>query len=355
MSGFALDFSLTRRSPGDTGFRLRVRLETGGGITVVSGPSGAGKSSLLLSILGALRPEAGRIAVSDRTLFDASDGIDRRICDRGLGMVFQEGALFPHMTSLQNVLFAARGDDRQATALGLLDRVGAGSLRDRYPHQLSGGQRQRVAFARALAAHPRALLLDEPFSALDRAARKRLADLLLELRDETRIPFLHVTHDLAEALQLADRLILLDAGRVVADGDAGDVLAAPGTGPAHDNLFLADVVRHHPEAGYTEIHVDGVSMFCGLLDRDRGTRGVFSLGSREPLIAAAPPGPTSARNVVEGTIRSVEADGSGVLVVVETPHPLRVSVTPAAIDELGLSVGRRVYLLIKASALRCLT
>jgi molybdate transport system ATP-binding protein len=355
MSGFALDFSVTRRTTDADGFRVEAHVETHAGITVVSGPSGAGKSTLLLAILGALRPDRGRIALADCTLFDSANGVNLRVRDRRLGMVFQEGALFPHMTVLQNVLFAARGADRQALANRLLDQVGAASWRARFPRELSGGQRQRVVFARALAARPRALLLDEPFSALDRVARARLGDLLLELREEAGIPFLHVTHDLAEALRLADRLILLDGGRVVAEGSAGDVLAVTGSGPAHDNLFLADIVRHHADAGYTEIAIGGVSLYCGLIERDCGHRAVFSLGSREPLLAVAPPGPTSARNVVKGTVRSVESHGAGVLVVVETPHPLSVSVTPSAVAELDLTAGRPVYLLIKAAALRCLT
>ena len=356
MKGFELDFSLTRRVPGATDFRLEAQLETHAGIAVVSGPSGAGKSTLLLSILGALRPDRGRIAVAGRTLFDSAGRIDRSVRDRRVGMVFQQGALFPHMTVLQNVLFAARDADRQARARRLLDQVGAGSWHDRLPGRLSGGQQQRVAFARALAARPRALLLDEPFSAIDRQARTQLAELLLELQAETGVPFLHVTHDPAEALQLANQLILLDAGRVVAEGPAGDVLAGAGAGASpRENLFLAGVVRHDREAGYSEIAVDGLSLFCGLLDRDAGSRAVFSLRSADPLLAVTPPGPTSARNVLEGTVRSVEQDGSGVLVVVETPHPLSVSVTPSAVRELGLAAGKRVYLLIKASALRCLT
>jgi len=356
MSGFALDFSLTRRVPGAADFTLEVALETRDGVAVISGPSGAGKSTLLLAILGDLRPDRGRIAAAGQTLFDSTQGVNEPVRNRRVGMVFQQGALFPHMTVLQNVLFAAQGADRQARARRLLDQVGAGSWHDRMPGRLSGGQQQRVAFARALAARPRALLLDEPFSAIDRRARTRLAELLLDLQAETGVPFLHVTHDPAEALQLANRLILLDAGRVVAEGAAGDVLSAPGAGvPAQENLFLADVVRHHREAGYTEITVHGVSLYCGLLERPPGSRAVFSLRSRDPLLAVAPPGPTSARNVLPGTIRSVEPDGAGVLVVVETPHPLSVSVTPSAVGELGLAAGRQVYLLIKASALRCLT
>jgi len=356
MNGFELDFSLTRSVPGAVDFTLEVGLETCDGIAVVSGPSGAGKSTLLLSILGELRPDRGRIGVAGRTLFDSAAAVNASVRNRRVGMVFQQGALFPHMTVLQNVLFAAQGADRQARARRLLDQVGAGSWHDRLPGGLSGGQQQRVAFARALAAQPRALLLDEPFSAIDRGARTQLAELLLELQAETGVPFLHVTHDLAEALQLADQLILLDAGRVVAEGLAGDVLAGPGAGAAtRENLFLADVVRHHREAGYTEITVDGVSLYCGLLERTPGSRAVFSLRALDPLLAVVRPGPTSARNVLEGTIRSVEPDGAGVLVVVETPHPLSVSVTPSAVGELGLAAGRQVYLLIKASALRCLT
>ncbi len=274
-------------------------------------------------------------------------------------MVFQAFNLYPHMTAMGNVTLALRlamkmsKSEAKERARHALDEVGLNDKIHSYPDQLSGGQQQRVVLARALAAQPRALLLDEPFSAIDREARTQLAELLLELQAETGVPFLHVTHDLAEALQLANQLFLLDAGRVVAKGPAGDVLAA-GT-PTRENLFLAGVVRHHREAGYSEIVVDGLSLFCGLLDRNTGDKAVFSLRSTDPLLAVTPPGPTSARNVVEGTIRSVEPDGSGVLVVVETPHPLSVSVTPSAVGELGLEVGKRVYLLIKASALRCLT
>ena len=146
-------------------------------------------------------------------MFDSQAGVDEPMRSRGVGMVFQHGALFPHMTVLENVAFAAASAD---DAERLLDDVGAGAWHDRHPGQLSGGERQRVALARALAARPRALLLDEPFSALDRDARSRLAALLARLQRETGVPFLHVTHDLAEALHLGDHLIQLDGGRVAA-------------------------------------------------------------------------------------------------------------------------------------------
>ncbi len=355
MNGFELDFSITRRAPGAAGFVLDVKFEIPNGLTVICGPSGSGKSTLLLSILGDLSPDRGRIVAAGRTLFDARKRVDEPVRRRRVGMVLQQGALFPHMTVLQNVLFAARGNDKKASAHQLLEQVGADSWHGRFPGQLSGGQQQRVALARALAARPRALLLDEPFSAIDRGARTRLAELLRDLQSESGVPFVHVTHDLAEALQLANRLVLLEDGKVVDQGDPAEVLAGPGATPSAENLFLGTVMRHHAEAGYSEIAVRGVTLYCALLERDAGTRAVFSLSGRDPLISVARPGPTSARNVLEGTIRSIEPDGPGMLAVVDTPHPLSVSLTRSAVRELGLAAGKRVYLLIKASALRCLT
>lgn len=353
MNGFTIDVTLTRRANGSEPFTLQAGFETPAGITALCGPSGAGKSTLLRSILGDLRPDRGHVAAAGHTVFDAERGVDIPVHRRGIGMVFQRGALFPHMSVAENVRFAA-GD--HGLAMELLERVGAADWGTRRPGDLSGGQRQRVALARALAARPRALLLDEPFSALDRAARTRLGNLLRELQSLTGVPFLHVTHDHGEALHLATHLVLLEAGRVVDRGDPETVLDGPGghreTG---ENLFRAEIVRHDDTAGYSEIARDGIRLFCSRLDREIGTRAVFSLRSRDPLLAVAPPGPTSARNVLAGTIRSIECDGPGRRVTIETPHPLRVSVTPSAVEELELAPGKRVYLLIKASAVRCLT
>jgi len=343
MNGFEVNVAV----PG----RVEAEFVAPAGITVVSGPSGAGKSSLLLSIVGALRPARGRIVAAGKTVFDSSAAVDEPVRSRGVGMVFQHGALFPHMTVLENVAFAAPSGE---AARRLLEAVGAGEWHGRRPAQLSGGERQRVALARALAAKPRALLLDEPFSALDREARSRLAGLLSGLQRETGVPFLHVTHDLAEALHLGDHLVQVDAGRVVRQGAPAELLAGAGRQGA-ENLFRARVLRHHPDAGYTEVELDGTTLYSGLLDRPEGSGVVLSLHGWEPVIAVAPPGPTSARNVLEGTVATIDRDGPGLSVVVETPHPIAVTVTPAAAAELELNPGKRVFLLIKANALRCLT
>ena len=353
MNGFEIDVALVRHSAGAPPFELEAAFDAPPGITVVWGPSGAGKSSLLQAVLGELRPRRGRIAAAGRTLFDSVTGVDEPVRRRGVGMVFQHGALFPHMTVLQNVLFGVVGNDAPAAAHRLLERVGASDLATRRPAALSGGEQQRVALARALAADPRALLLDEPFSALDREARTQLAELLRELQRESGVPFLHVTHNASEALQLGDHVLVLDGGRVASYGGPEEVLAGPATGG--ENLFRATITRHLPESGCSEIDLDGVTLVCGLNEKQPGTRAVFSLASQEPVITVDPPGPTSARNVLAGTIDSVEPEGATLRVVVRTPYPLKVSVTPAAVQELGLRSGKRVYLLVKASALRCLT
>ncbi len=209
-------------------FTLDVELRCPPGITCVMGPSGAGKSTILGVIAGLVLPDAGRIALGDEVWLDRARGIDAPVHARRLAFVFQGLALFPHMSALGNVAYGmsdvARGP-RAARAQALLDRVGVGHLARRRPRTFSGGEAQRVALARALARAPRLMLLDEPFSALDRARRGQLAALIRELVDELGIPMIHVTHSVAEARLLADQVVRIDRGQVVAAGPAAEVLA----------------------------------------------------------------------------------------------------------------------------------
>ena len=188
---------------------------------VLFGPSGAGKSLTLKAIAGLLRPDAGRVQVGDALLFDAARNIDVPAEQRSLGYVFQEYALFPHLTVRQNVAFSARkgwrnpgrdiADADVQRWLATLDLTG---LADRYPDQLSGGQRQRAALARALVSTPRALLLDEPFAALDAPLRRRLRAELVELQARIAIPMLLITHDEEDVAAFADDLVHIEAGRI---------------------------------------------------------------------------------------------------------------------------------------------
>src|SRR5919198_6601628 len=199
-----------------------------GAITALLGPSGSGKSTVLRMIAGLERPDAGRVWVAGEELTDAS------VQDRLLGFVFQHYALFRHMTVRQNVAFglSVRKEPKAATRTRvdeLLDLVHLGPFADRYPHNLSGGQRQRVALARALAPRPRVLLLDEPFGALDARVRQDLRHWLDDLHRELGVTSLLVTHDQEEALELADRVVLMHEGRVEQVGSPDAVYNEPAT------------------------------------------------------------------------------------------------------------------------------
>jgi molybdenum ABC transporter ATP-binding protein len=211
-------------------FHLEARFEAPAGITALFGPSGAGKTLTLRCVAGLTRPVAGRIEVGGRTLFDAGAGTDLPARDRRVGYVFQQYALFPHLSVAGNIaygLHALPRARRRERAAELLEMVGLGGYGERSPTGLSGGQQQRVAIARALAYEPRILLLDEPFAALDAMVRVRLRAELRALHERTRIPMILVSHDLAEVRQLADHLVLFEEGRVLACGELAHVLRAP--------------------------------------------------------------------------------------------------------------------------------
>jgi len=355
MTGFAIDVTLRRSDSVGGGFELRAAFDAPRGVTVVFGSSGAGKSTLLLAILGALRPGCGRVVCCEKVLFDSAGSIDLPIRERRIGMVFQDALLFPHLSAEDNVAFALRGTDRRSRARIWLDRVGAGPLAEAHPSRLSGGERQRVALARCLAADPAALLLDEPFSALDARARESLGALLLELQAETGIPFLHVTHDLGEAMRMGDRLVLLDRGSVIQSGPPAQVVAHPGSMAAAravgtENLFRGTVLSHSRERGCTTVDLGGTRVETTTIDAPTGARVALGLRAEDALVSLEPLHQTSARNVLQGEVESVASGDGAVEVRVVTPVSIRVLVTPASVTELALAPGRKVWLLIKAAA-----
>jgi molybdate transport system ATP-binding protein len=211
-------------------FSLDVAFESTAGVTALFGPSGAGKSLTLRHLAGLERTRAGRIALGERVLFDADAGIRVRPQDRRVGLVFQEYALFPHLTVSANIGYGLAGRsraEREERAEALLRLTGLTGFGDRKPDSLSGGQRQRVALARALAPEPEILLLDEPFSALDFRVRAELRSALRTLQEATGVPMVLVTHSLEDVRSLSQELVLLDGGRVVASGSTSHLLRSP--------------------------------------------------------------------------------------------------------------------------------
>jgi molybdate transport system ATP-binding protein len=218
------------------------------GTTVVIGPNGAGKSSLLLALLGAIRPSRGEIRLGDTVLFCADKKISVPIEDRRLGYVPQRYALFPHMTVATNVAYGIGGDGaaRRDRARQLLGELGVGHLADRRTSRLSGGESQRVALARAMAISPRALLLDEPMAALDAGARRKVRRFLAARLAAFAVPTVVVSHDIDDAVGLGGRIAVLERGRIAQIGDIDELRAAPAT------PFVADFLGAGPNG-------DGVS------------------------------------------------------------------------------------------------
>ena len=298
--------------------RVRADLTTTAGeVLVVIGPNGAGKSTLLRAIAGL---EPGRVHVGDE------DWTDLEVPRRRVGYVFQDQSLFPHLSALDNVAFGprARGASRadaDRAAREWLERFGIGGLADRKPRELSGGQAQRVAIARALATDPDVLLLDEPFSGLDVSVQMALRiELGRHLRDFDGITLL-VTHDAIDALTLADRVLVLDEGRVAQVGPPAEVAAQPRTPHVARLVGLNLVSEGDEQMAFTP---DAV---------------VVSIGE--------PDG--SSRLRWRGTVASVTPHGDAVRLLVHAGPDLLADVTPAAALELGLTPGREVWLSVKAT------
>jgi molybdate transport system ATP-binding protein len=212
------------------GFSLDVEWSAVNGITVLFGHSGAGKSMTLQLLAGLMKPDEGSIHSGGRILFDASRKIDVPAYRRSFGYVFQDLALFPHMTIRENILYGAKGlekNERESRFHTMTDIFHLKGLEKKMPSEISGGQKQRVAFARSLIRRPEALLLDEPFSALDNKVRREMRDYLKDIQRAFQVPIILVTHDVAEAYTLADHIVVYAGGRIARTGSPSDIFRQP--------------------------------------------------------------------------------------------------------------------------------
>ncbi|MCW2831013.1 MAG: molybdenum transporter ATP-binding protein [Aeromicrobium sp.] len=328
---------------------VQATLEVQHGETVaVLGPNGSGKSTMLAAIAGTLRPDAGRADLDGRVLLDSADGTWLPPHLRGTALLAQEPLLFPHLSALDNVAFGPRSTglgrrDSRDVARRWLDEVGALELADRRPALLSGGQAQRVAVARALAAEPALLLLDEPMAALDVTVVPAIRHVLKRvLRGRTAII---VTHDVLDALLLADRVVIMDGGRVVEAGSTRDVLARPRSTFAAGIAGL-NLVRGHVESqavrGSSGLLVAGLLSETGVPD---GAAAVAVFSPSAVSVHVDRPG-GSPRNVIAATVRELEPHGSQVRVQTDE---ISADVTAPVVAELDLMPGTHLFLAVKAS------
>src|SRR5271156_1335196 len=216
--------------PDSAGFSLDLEFQAAAGVTVLFGPSGSGKTLVLDAIAGFVRPDEGRILLDDDLLFDGAAGVHLPPQARNCGYVFQNYALFPHMTLRENLVFAAERRprlERHRRVHEMIERFRLGDAAGRRPHELSGGQRQRCSIARALIGEPKLLLLDEPAQGLDAPLRAEFYDMLRQVRSDFKTPALLVTHDIEECFELADEMLILRAGRIVQTGTPRGIIDQP--------------------------------------------------------------------------------------------------------------------------------
>jgi molybdate transport system ATP-binding protein len=328
---------------------LDVRLGAAPGeVVAVLGPNGAGKTTLLRALAGLIPLDGGRITLAGTTLEDPAAGVRLPPQARGIGVVFQDLLLFPHLSALDNVAFGlrTRGVARAAArdrAAVWLDRVRLADHAGHRPHALSGGQAQRVALARALAADPHLLLLDEPMAALDIGARRAIRRQLRQHLDAFEGPCLLVTHEPLEAIALADRLVIVEEGRVVQDGAAAEVALRPRSD------WVAGLVGLNLYRGVAAGHQVRLESGSTLATDQEADGDVFAVINPR-AVALHPQQPAgSPRNTWRGTVDALDLDRDHVRVHVAGHVPIVAQITPAALAELALAEGSPVWVAVKAS------
>lgn len=336
------------------GFVLDVAFEAPPGVTVLFGPSGSGKSTVLNAVAGLLRPDAGRILAGPAVLTDTARGIHIPAHRRRLGVIFQDGRLFPHLSVRQNLRYGRWFAPRGAPAMpegAVIEMLGIGALLSRTPATLSGGERQRVAIGRALLAAPRLILADEPLSALDDQRKAEIMPCLERLRDELRVPMLYVSHSPAEVARIATTVAMLDAGRLTRIGPAAEVLADPsvaGRGRDAGAVIAARVVTHHPD-GVTELDAGGRALFLPTLAAAPGDRLRLRIAAQDVMLARGLPQGLSALNILPGTVESLVDLGDSVLVRLSTDAGAILSrITRRSARQLDVVPGAALTAIVKS-------
>ena len=325
-------------------------------VTVLFGPSGCGKTTTLRCIAGLERPERGSIRVGDTTWFDARSGVHLRPQARGIGLLFQDYALFPHLSVQGNIAYGIRGLsrlERRQRVLKLLDVLALIGLEGRYPHQLSAGQQQRVALARAVAPRPRLLLLDEPLSALDTPTREPLRRELRRLLAAFDTPAIVVTHDPIEAVALADHAVVLSGGEVRQQGPVHEVFSRPAD-PTVARIVGIETIEPgtvlNVREGLATVRAGTAELLAVAPDLSPGSVYVCIRGE-DVIVERGDLPQTSARNQLRARIAALAPEGPTVRLTLDCGFPLTALITRPAAQQLGLKAGDFVLALIKAQAI----
>jgi len=330
------------------------------GVTAIFGPSGCGKSTILNAVAGLLRPDSGRVTLDGTVLLDTARGIALPAEQRRCGLVFQEARLFPHLSVESNLRYGLRRAPRNASGPGIKEVVallGIEGLLGRRPARLSGGERQRVALGRALLMRPRLLLMDEPLAALDAPRRAEILPFLARLRDAAAMPILYVTHALDEVDALADQMVLMEGGRILASGGLEALTARTDLPLAARRdagvLITARIAGHEAARGLTWLSFPGGALWVPLQAAGVGAALRLRLRARDVAVALTRPEDVSVQNILRAELREIAPTAS--------PHEvflhlavgdtvLLARVTRDAVARLGLVAGQEVWAMVKSVA-----
>ena len=329
------------------------------GITVLFGPSGSGKSTIIAAAAGLLRPDECRIAIDGTVLADTQAGIWLPPERRGVGLVFQDAKLFPHMSVLTNLRFGLRRAAPGPVRLEeVVDLLGIAPLLARRPNTLSGGERQRVAIGRALLAQPKLLLMDEPLASLDAPRKAEILPFLGRLKTALKLPVIYVTHAPDEVNRLADTLVLIEAGHVTAAGPLSQIAGRAdlpfGQRDDAGALLLGRIAAHDPARALTRLDAGGSAIWVPLTDLPIGSACRIRIPAREVILAGKTPEAISVQNILAGTVARIAPDEPGHTALVEIALPdgtLLSRVTPDAVARLALAAGTPILALIKSTAI----
>jgi molybdate transport system ATP-binding protein len=341
------------------GFKLAARFAVDRpGITALFGPSGSGKTSIINAVAGLLRPRKGHIVIGGETVLDTQTGLFVPPRLRRIGYVFQDARLFPHMSVETNLRFGMRRaavppDESEFVRVAAM--LGLQALLTRRPRNLSGGEKSRVALGRALLSAPRLLLLDEPLAALDAARKAEIFPYLEKLRDEARLPILYVSHSLDEVSRLADNVIAIRAGAVVAQGSVFDMLAdleqSAATGaPSFGAVIDTRVAEHRTQDGLSVLAFDGGQIVVPLLPRAIGQRLRVRIRAEDVMLALEEPRTISANNVLLTSVTAVQETGANQADIQLICGKARfvARITRASAARLDLKPGTPVFAITKS-------
>lgn len=333
------------------------------GTTALFGRSGAGKSTIIAAVAGLIRPASCRIAIGDFLAVDTERNVFVPPEQRRIGLVFQDARLFPHMSVAANLRYGLRRASPGAIGFDeVVDLLGVAPLLERRPHSLSGGEKSRVAIGRALLSQPRLLAMDEPLASLDEQHKAEILPYLARLKRTLHIPILYVTHAMDEVARLADTLVLIRGGRVVAAGPLEQVVGR-GDLPlaARDDaaaVLSARIVAHDPAHLLSELEAAGRRLLVPMIDGVPGSFVRVRIPAREVILASAAPQGISVHNVIPGAVHGIVQDRSRHAAMVEVALDgagLLARVTPDAVARLGLAAGTPVLALVKSMAIEVLT